>query len=64
MKRLAMCGGNSGVAAATFRVGEKREYTSGRRKHYFRRRVGLEYVEIVLRKDLSALPLTLEHLEL
>ena len=109
MKRLAMCDGDSGVATAKFRVGE-REYTSGWRKHYFRRRVGLEYVEIVLpmgtdadlgggsccadwslllevlqliketiptnsdrppaevlevvRKDLLALPLTLEFLEL
>ena len=48
MNPLATCGGNSDVAAAKFRVGEKREYKSGRRKHYFRRRIGLEYVEIVL----------------
>ena len=53
MKRLAMCDGDSGVATAKFRVGE-REYTSGLRKPYFRRRVGLEYVEIVLQMGTDA----------
>jgi hypothetical protein len=54
MKRLATCGGNSGVAAVMFCVAETRKYTNGRRKHYFRARVGLEYVEIVLPMDTDA----------